>query len=131
MTMQPAEYIAHVDSRLRQEEARCDRFFERQSKKEVIEVVRDKLISETAEDVIDRGFNDLVKAKDIQSLRTLYRLLSLVKKVEVIRIAWIKYVKVFLFVIWLRSLGYWGRIDNASGKRRRNGSSSPDVQISS
>jgi cullin 4 len=95
VTMQPADYIAHVDSRLKQEEQRCDRFFERQSKKEVIEVVQTELVSRISQDVIDKGFDNLVKANDIKSLRTLYRLLTLVKGVDAMRLAWADYIRVF------------------------------------
>lgn len=93
--MQPADYIAHVDSRLRQEEQRCDRFFERQSKKEVMEVVQTELISRISEDIIDRGFGSLVKANDIKSLHTLYRLLALIKEFNIVRLAWADYIRVF------------------------------------
>jgi len=96
MTMAPAKYIGHVDSRLRSEEQRCDRFFERQSKREVMEVVQNELITQVAEDIIDKGFDDLVKSDDVDSLRMLYRLLILVKQVDVMRTAWSTYIKVFL-----------------------------------
>lgn len=92
--MVPADYIAHIDSRLRQEELRCDRFFERQSKKEVMEVVQHELISCISVDLVNKGFDGLVKANDEDSLRTLYRLLNLVKEVEVMRTAWSAYIKV-------------------------------------
>lgn len=96
ISMAPAEYIAHVDSRLRLEEQRCERFLERQSKKEVMEVVQHELITEIADDIVERGFTSLVKSHDIGSLRTLYHLLSLVKEVEVMRTAWSNYIKVSL-----------------------------------
>jgi cullin 4 len=94
MTMTPADYIAHVDDRLRQEEQRCDRFFERQSKREVMQNVQRQLISQPSEIIVERGFKDLVNADDIQSLGALYRLLALVKEVEIMRSAWTSYIKV-------------------------------------
>lgn len=94
ISMASADYIAHIDSRLRQEEGRCDRFFERQSKKEVMEVVQHELISSISGDLISKGFNSLVKSNDEESLRTLYRLLNLVKEIEVMRTAWSTYIKV-------------------------------------
>jgi hypothetical protein len=94
MTMTPPEYIAHVYGRLRIEEQRCDRYFERPSKKEVMEVVQQELISRVCENIIEKGFNDLVKSNDIDSLQTLYRLLSLVHETEIMRTAWAEYIKV-------------------------------------
>ena len=92
--MEPAEYIDHVDSRLHQEEQRCNRYFERQSKKEVMQVVQTELISRVSNDLVEKGFDDLVKSNDVSSLRTLYGLLTLVKEVEIMRSAWSDYVKV-------------------------------------
>jgi cullin-4 len=92
--MTPANYIAHIDSRLRQEEGRCDRFFERQSKKDVMEVVQQQIISRVSQDLVNKGFDNLVKLDDAESLRTLYRLLNLVKEVEIIRTTWSSYIKV-------------------------------------
>ena len=94
MKMTAPEYIAHVDSRLRQEERRCDRFFDRQSKKEVMQVVQTDLISRISEEIVARGFDGLVKSTDITSLRTLYHLLYLVKETEVLRTAWANHIKV-------------------------------------
>ena len=94
LTLTPAEYIAHVYRRLRMEEQRCDRYFERPSKKEVMEVVQQELITRVCENIIEKGFNDLVKSNDIESLQTLYRLLSLVLETEVMRTAWAEYIKV-------------------------------------
>jgi len=96
MTLTTPDYIAHVDSRLRQEEQRCDRFFERQSKKEVMEVVQRDLISRTSKELVAKGFEGLVKANDLASLRTLYRLLNLVKETETMRTAWANYIRVLL-----------------------------------
>jgi transcriptional regulator of heat shock response len=93
-SMQPAEYIVHVDARLQQEATRCDRFFERQSKKEVLTVVNQELIANVSERIIVQGFNNLVKEHDVESLRTLYRLLSLVNQVDIIHTAWSDYIKV-------------------------------------
>jgi cullin-4 len=97
-TMSPAEYIAHVDSRLRQEDQRCDRFFERGSKKEIMEVCQYELIGRISEDILKRGFTSLVKNNDTESLRTLYRLLNLVEDIEIMRVAWANYVKVSLLL---------------------------------
>jgi hypothetical protein len=94
LTLTPAEYIAHVYQRLRMEELRCDRYFERPSKKEVMEVVQQELISLVCESIIEKGFNDLVKSNDIESLQTLYSLLSMVLETEVMRTAWAEYIKV-------------------------------------
>jgi len=91
MTMTTPEYIAHADARLRQEEQRCDRFFERQSKKEVMEVVQIDLISRISQEIVTKGFDGLVKSNDIASLRTLYRLLT---ETEVMRTAWAGYIRV-------------------------------------
>ena len=96
MTMATPDYIAHVDSRLRQEEQRCDRFFERQSKKEVMEVVQTDLVSRISQEIVTKGFDGLVKTNDIASLRTLYRLLNLVKETEVMRTAWANYIRVLI-----------------------------------
>src|SRR5208282_1037985 len=95
ITMQPAEYIAHVDTRLRQEDRLCDHYFERQSKKEVMQVVQNELISQVSQNLIDKGFDGLVKSNDVDSLRILYRLLSLVKELEIMRSAWSDYIRVF------------------------------------
>jgi hypothetical protein len=92
--MKPEEYIAHVQSRLQSEEQRCGRFFERQSKKEVMEVIQAQLINPLIADIVVQSFNDLVKANDLESLAILYRLLSLVKKLEVLRNVWAHYIKV-------------------------------------
>src|SRR5204863_7497328 len=94
ITMQPPEYIAHVDARLRQEEQLCYHYFERQSKKEVIQVVQNELISQVSQNLVDKGFDDLVKSNNMESLRTLYGLLTLVKEIEVMRSAWSEYIKV-------------------------------------
>ena len=93
--MQPAKYIAHVDTRLRQEEQLCDHYFERQSKKEVMQVVQNELITQVSQNLVDKGFDDLVKSNDVDSLRILYRLLTLVKEVDVMRFAWSEYIRVF------------------------------------
>ena len=61
-----------------------------------MEVVQNELITQVAEDIIDKGFDDLVKSDDVDSLRMLYRLLNLVKQVDVMRTAWSTYIKVFL-----------------------------------
>lgn len=61
-----------------------------------MEVVQNELITQVAEDIIDKGFDDLVKSDDVDSLRMLYRLLILVKQVDVMRTAWSTYIKVFL-----------------------------------
>jgi Cullin family len=94
MIMLPAEYIDHVDERLILERNRCIRFFERESEKEVMEVVQQELIADLHEHIIETGFNDLVKTNDIDSLKTLYHLLTLVKETEVLRTAWAEYIKV-------------------------------------
>jgi hypothetical protein len=99
-TLQPAEYIAHVKDRLEQEDQRCTRFFERQSKKEVMDVMHIQLIEKIQGDIIERGFNVLVKDNDIKSLETLYHLHKLVdktplKSVDILRSAWGKYIKVY------------------------------------
>jgi cullin 4 len=94
--MSPAEYIAHVDSRLRQEDQRCDRFFERGSKKEIMTVVQYELIGRISEEILKKGFTSLVKENDTDSLRTLYQLLNLVDDIEIMRVAWANYVKVSL-----------------------------------
>ena len=96
--MSPAEYIAHVDSRLRQEDQRCDRFFERGSKKEIMNVVQYELIGRISEEILKKGFTSLVKENDTDSLRTLYQLLNLVDDIEIMRVAWANYVKVFLLI---------------------------------
>jgi len=93
-TMEPAQYIQHLDTRVQQEEQRCDRFFETRSKKTVMTVVKECLIARDAEGLINRSFTDLVKANDIESLTTLYRLLKLVNKIEPMRTKWAKYIKV-------------------------------------
>lgn len=93
--MQPAEYIAHVDTRLRQEQQLCDHYFERQSKIEVMQVVQNELIAHAAQNIVDDGFDELVKSNDVDSLQILYRLLILVKNVELIRSAWAEYIRVF------------------------------------
>lgn len=93
-TMPASEYIRHLDTRVQQEEQRCDRFFERRSKKTVMTVVKHVLIALDAEGLIDRSFTNLVKSDDIQSLRTLYHLLKLVDKVEPMRTRWAQYIKV-------------------------------------
>jgi hypothetical protein len=94
LNMLPSEYIAHVDERLILERKRCIRFFERESEKEVMEVVQQELIADLHEHIIETGFNDLLKTNDIDSLKTLYHLLTLVKKTEVMRTAWAEYIKV-------------------------------------
>jgi hypothetical protein len=93
-TLKPAEYIAHVKDRLQQESQRCSRFFERQSGKEVMQVMHTELISPIADHIIDRGFSDLVKENDVESLKTMYYLLNLVNDLNVLRTAWAKYIKV-------------------------------------
>jgi cullin 4 len=94
-TMSPEEYIQHLDARVLQEEQRCDRFFERRSKKTVMSVVKECLIARDADALIDRSFTDLVKGNDIESLKTLYRLLNLVDKISPMRSKWAQYIKVF------------------------------------
>ena len=98
--MEPSEYISHVDTRLQEEEQLCDHYFERQSKKEVMQVVQNELISQVSENLIDKGFDDLIKSNDVDSLRTLYRLLTLVKETEVMRSAWSEYIKVLSPLIY-------------------------------
>jgi cullin 4 len=93
-TLSPAAYIAHVDARLRQEEERCQRYFELGSKKEIMEVTEHELVGRIAEDILKRGFRGLVAEDDILSLRTLYRLLNLVEDIEIMRTAWGDYIKV-------------------------------------
>ena len=93
-TMSPAEYIAHVDARLRQEDQRCDRFFERGSKREIMDVCQYELIGRISEQILKKGFTSLVKDNDTESLRILYRLLNLVEDIEIMRFAWANYVKV-------------------------------------
>lgn len=95
--MSPSQYVSHVDLRLRQEEQRCDRFFERQSKREVMEIAQRKLIAEQAGVIVERGFKDMAKGNEVENLRTLYRLLALVKNLDVLRIAWTDYIKVLTF----------------------------------
>jgi transcriptional regulator of heat shock response len=118
-TKQPAEYIAHVDARLEQEASRCDRYFERQSKKEVLTVVQEELIAHVSETIMERGFNNLVKDNDIDSLRTLYRLLSLVDQVDIMHSAWSDYIKVFLSKTPKRKLIPGHRCRNSSASRTR------------
>jgi len=93
-SMQPAEYIVHVDARLQQESTRCERFFERQSKKEVMIVVQEELVANVSETIVAGAFNNLVKENDTESLRTLYRLLSVVNQVDIMHSAWSDYIKV-------------------------------------
>jgi cullin-4 len=100
-TLKPSEYVAHVKDRLEQESLRCSRFFERQSNKEVMEVMHLELISKIAKDIVDRGFTELVKDNDVQSLKTMYYLLDLVKKSDLLRTAWAQYIKVCSLVIIL------------------------------
>lgn len=95
LTMKPAEYIAHVIERLNLERTRCVRYFERESEKEVMEVVQLELIADLHKHIIGSGFNDLVKTNDVDSLKALYHLLTLVKQTEVLRTAWAEYIKVY------------------------------------
>jgi cullin 4 len=92
--MAPSEYIAHIDTRLHQEDARCDRFFERQSKKEVMEIVQRQLITETADFLIEKGFRTMANENETSSIRTLYKLLNLVNDLNLLRTAWVDYIKV-------------------------------------
>jgi Cullin family len=98
-TLKPSEYVAHVKERLELEALRCSRFFERQSNKEVMEVMHLELISKIAKEIVDRGFAELVNDNDVQSLRTMYYLLDLVKKSELLRTAWAQYIKVYTPII--------------------------------
>ena len=98
-TLPPAEYIIHADSRIRLEDERCARFFERQSLTEVLEVVRDELITNVSQDIVDRGFHNLVQTNNLKCLCVLYSLLKTVKQVDIIRTAWSNYIKARLLGI--------------------------------
>ena len=59
-------------------------------------VVQEELIANVSETIIARAFNNLVKENDTESLRTLYRLLSLVTQVDIMHSAWSDYIKVHI-----------------------------------
>ena len=57
-------------------------------------VVQEELIANVSETIVSGAFNNLVKENDTESLRTLYRLLSLVNQVDIMHSAWSDYIKV-------------------------------------
>lgn len=64
--MEAADYLAHAEERLVQEEQRLAQYLEQSTRRPLLTAVENALISAHAEAILQKGFNKLVKEGRIQ-----------------------------------------------------------------
>ncbi|KAG4304576.1 hypothetical protein PORY_001969 [Pneumocystis oryctolagi] len=89
----PNEYLTYIKKTLNREEDFCKKFFLEQTKSKIIRVVETQLIENYSEHIVDIGFEEMINKEKFESLKDLYTLLKSVKKVDLIKSYWAKYIK--------------------------------------
>ena len=92
--MSLANFVAHTDLRMKQEEERCKRYGF--SRDDVMNGVQE-LIVKIYVDLLDSGFKELVEKNDIDSLRTLHRFMTITGEQNCMAKYWADYIRVLLF----------------------------------
>ena len=82
-----ADYIAHAEKRLEQEERRAMLYLEPSTRKASILTTETRLIAEHSQTIIEKGFKDLVEQNRVTELKKLFCLFERVKREEEIKAA--------------------------------------------
>ncbi|BGP18529.1 hypothetical protein JCM10213_002958 [Rhodosporidiobolus nylandii] len=92
-TLSPAEYLKRVVSRLREEAERCEAVLGAELEKEVKGIVEDELVRVHVEGIAEKDTADMCKHDQKGELTMLYSLLGRIGKVDVLRKAFLEYLK--------------------------------------
>jgi cullin-4 len=91
--MEIADYLAHVEERLVQEEQRVTHYLEPSTRRPLLTSVENALIASHAEGILQKGFDRLVEQGRVADLARLYGLYSRVQSLPLVRVAFNTHIK--------------------------------------
>ncbi|CEL94631.1 unnamed protein product [Vitrella brassicaformis CCMP3155] len=94
-TAQAADFLAHVERRINQEEDRLQKYLDIRTRSRLLDCVRRRLLENHTQDLLDKGFMSLVEYDRVTDLERLYRLYNQVDALPKVRAAWSSCVKKF------------------------------------
>ncbi|OZJ04946.1 hypothetical protein BZG36_01755 [Bifiguratus adelaidae] len=92
-TMDTREYLHHVDTRLREENERCDYYLDRRSKARLTKTLEDELIARHITTVLEKGKCQIDEINAKADLALLYTLASRVASLDLLRKSFGAYIK--------------------------------------
>mmetsp|Transcript_45216 Transcript_45216/g.98348 ORF Transcript_45216/g.98348 Transcript_45216/m.98348 type:complete len:737 (+) Transcript_45216:130-2340(+) len=86
-------YLAHVKTRLLQEEQRVEHYLVSSTRKPLLHEVRQTLLAAHIDVILEKGFTQLIEATRLAELTTLYSLLAMVDALPKLRVCFAEYIK--------------------------------------
>jgi len=86
-------YIKFVEKRIQEEQERISFYLEFSTSDALLRIVHNQLVLRHAESILEKGFEDMMKANALQDLHLLYSLFSFIKKLEQLKNYFNSYIK--------------------------------------
>lgn len=91
--MEMADYLAHAEERLVQEEQRVTHYLEPSTRRPLLTAVENALIAAHADGILQKGFDRLVDQGRVADLARLYTLFSRVQSLPLVRVAFNTHIR--------------------------------------
>lgn len=92
-TYETAEYMLHVEARLKEEADRINACLESSTRKPLIALLEQQLVAEHVASVVEKGFAPLMKDPRTEDLARMYNLLARVGALDKLKAAWNAWIK--------------------------------------
>jgi len=92
-TLDVPSYLAHVRTRLAQEEQRVVHYLHISTRKALLATTLDQLLAAHVDAIIEKGFSQLMEQTRLDDLKTMYGLYALVDALPKLRLAFAAYIK--------------------------------------